>query len=526
MAKTRVGKHVLETLTLGMYEDPKAIYREYVQNSVDQIDKAQEQDIFNKSDTKGSVHITIDKHNKTIEIYDNATGIIHEKALDILRHIAESEKDSRKTRGFRGIGRLGGLGYCEELIFETTAREEDKKTMIKWNAAKLKKLLHDKSEKREAGELIDEITSQNTDSEDINKHYFKVRMQNVTNIDLLDVSMVRDYLEMVAPVPYSRTFSFKSEISKFLESNQIPVISEYPVYVNHEEIFKPYLTHIYEASDSNKKKSIGEVQNIEKFLILNSKNELLAWGWYSIHYFNDRKVRVLPKVNKARSLRLRKGNIQIGAENCLAKLHKEDRFNGYFFGEIHAIHEDLIPNARRDYFEDGKILKDFEKKIEQCFKEGTDHLIRLQSKIASEVKKIQKYEDLKKDYTAPGKTYTTKKEKEDLEESIKKEEVIAEEARKKLSKIQESTQSNDSFKTVYETITKPLNFLVESPSEASPLTASESKKISFETDSLYALNKKERKLVSKIFEIINDVLGKDLADNLKEKIKERLNAKN
>lgn len=43
MAKQRtpiIGKNIIESLTLGMYENPFCIYREYIQNSADAIDKA------------------------------------------------------------------------------------------------------------------------------------------------------------------------------------------------------------------------------------------------------------------------------------------------------------------------------------------------------------------------------------------------------------------------------------------------------------------------------------------------------
>ena len=36
----QIGKDVIESLTLGMYEDSRFIFREYIQNSADQIDKA------------------------------------------------------------------------------------------------------------------------------------------------------------------------------------------------------------------------------------------------------------------------------------------------------------------------------------------------------------------------------------------------------------------------------------------------------------------------------------------------------
>ena len=37
----QVGKYTLESLTTGMYSDPKIIYREYIQNSVDSLENAQ-----------------------------------------------------------------------------------------------------------------------------------------------------------------------------------------------------------------------------------------------------------------------------------------------------------------------------------------------------------------------------------------------------------------------------------------------------------------------------------------------------
>ena len=38
-----VGKNVLETLTTGMYDDARFIFREYIQNAADQIDLAVEE---------------------------------------------------------------------------------------------------------------------------------------------------------------------------------------------------------------------------------------------------------------------------------------------------------------------------------------------------------------------------------------------------------------------------------------------------------------------------------------------------
>jgi molecular chaperone HtpG len=120
MEKTRtiIGKDVIESLTLGMYEDCRFINREYIQNAADQIDKAIREGLISKEE--GAIHIDINRQQKCISIEDNATGIEQSKVSDILKNIAQSTKERGVDKGFRGIGRLGGLGYCETLIFETT----------------------------------------------------------------------------------------------------------------------------------------------------------------------------------------------------------------------------------------------------------------------------------------------------------------------------------------------------------------------------------------------------------------------
>ena len=50
-------------------------------------------------------------------------------------------------------------------------------------------------------------------------------------------------------------------------------------------------------------------------------------------------------------LRVRKGNILIGDNRTLNSIFKEARFNGWTQGELFIVTDKLIPNARRDDFE-------------------------------------------------------------------------------------------------------------------------------------------------------------------------------
>ena len=115
MSEIVVGKYTLESLSTGMYSDPRAIYREYIQNATDSIDRAIAEGIIDKSNAE--IHIVINSKERTITIRDNGTGISQNKVRNTLSDIGNSSKDYTKDRGFRGIGRLGGLAYCDTLYF-------------------------------------------------------------------------------------------------------------------------------------------------------------------------------------------------------------------------------------------------------------------------------------------------------------------------------------------------------------------------------------------------------------------------
>ena len=58
MSEPIAGKFLLEILTKGMYSNPMHVYREYIQNSSDSIDRAIESGILQA--TEAEIHIFID----------------------------------------------------------------------------------------------------------------------------------------------------------------------------------------------------------------------------------------------------------------------------------------------------------------------------------------------------------------------------------------------------------------------------------------------------------------------------------
>lgn len=513
MAKieTKIGKDVIESLTLGMYEDSRFIFREYIQNSADQIDKAVEDGLF-ETLRDGKIEIEIQPSTESIRITDNATGISRNNVQSILKNIAKSTKDRTKNKGFRGIGRLGGLAYADKLIFETSFKGEDVKTFLTWNAQELKSIINNRTTKEDATKVIDQVTTFNEEKEDIETHYFKVTLEGVKNKTLLDKDDIYNYLTMVAPVPYSKGFFFKDKVydkAKELNFN----IDEYLIYVNRNQVLKSYTMSIY-AGDIQNKKKIDEIHDIETYEIRSSNNQLLAWGWYAISNF----TKVLPAVNSARCLRLRKGNIQIGLEDALSKLFKESRGTKYFFGEVHAVSPELIPNSRRDYFTENKALKDFQKYLKIKFTE-LHKLYHFSSEVRNNQKKIDDLVEFTKVFEEKSKNggFTDEKEKADFIKKFEQKKEKAASAEEKLKKAKEKISLKETSKSkVFENVVRAKN------KDVSKVKIKDNGKTKFITDDITALSRKDRKLVSKIFGVVDTILTPDLASLLKEKIKEEL----
>lgn len=508
-----IGKDVIESLTIGMYEDSRFIFREYIQNSADQIDKAIKEQLFSEKD--GEIHINIDPNKKIISIEDNATGIPTLMVQPILQNIAQSTKQRGVDKGFRGIGRLGGLAYCNKLIFETSFSGEKVKSRLVWDAFQLKDIINNRHDREDAISVIQKVTSFETSEEAEDSHYFKVILEEVTNDDLLNKREIEKYLSMVAPLPFPTRFIYKSEIVKELNKDNF-ALDEYRVYLNSEQIFKGYSTIIYKGEENDKKKE-DEVIDIVFFKEYATDGDLLYWGWHSV----SEKNQSLNQVNHTRGFRLRKSNIQVGDEYTLLKLQRDKRFQFYFFGEVHGVHHDLIPNSRRDYFTENKIYFEFEKKLKNYFHTHIYKLCHTASEINSSIKKIEElknFEDEFKKKQIQG--FTDRNEHQDYKDRFDKKQEEAIKATQKIEKIEKDAENGQLIP-----IQKILNRVSHSTSTVGvniSYPKHEGEKPKFRTDNLSSLSKDQRKFASRIFVIIKNVLPKDTAENLIQKIEEEL----
>ena len=348
--KLIIGKHILDTLSIGMYNNPLMLFREYIQNSVDAIDQLARS---RKGYVKNSrIEININGRARSITIQDNATGIKAKDALRKLHDIGRSSKKAKTNRGFRGIGRLGGLGYCDELRFITKARNESIYSVSKWDCAKLRKLISNNNDSLDAIKLVKNVAelSQYKYTKNKRDHFFIVEMYNVRSSRnvLLDVPIIKSYLSQVVPVPFKDDFSHKGEIEKTLKS-KISNYKTYEIFVNGEQVFKPYIDSV-KVGD----RKTDRIKNID-FVEFSNGNGTLTFGWIA-------NLELLGRVSSAGlvdGVRLRSGNILVGDKDLLCDYFRERRFNSYLVGELHVVDHRLVLNSRRDDFEDSQHKEEF-----------------------------------------------------------------------------------------------------------------------------------------------------------------------
>jgi molecular chaperone HtpG len=492
-----------------MYDDARFIFREYVQNAADQIDVAVQLEIL-KDKTEGKIDIEIDALNHRIKISDNATGISTDDVLQFLGDVANSQKDSKKQKGFRGIGRLGGLGYCNKLIFETSYWGESIRSRMILDAKLLKRIIEDRKDPRDAAAAISVITTIEKEEEDPAEHYFRVTLDEVFSDKVLNVGEVTSYLSMVAPVPFSSSFSFTDSIKTYLKSRNL-MLDEYNVELNGNTIFKGYKNSFREENDT-----ISNLVGVDFVDIRNDDEQLIAVCWYG---YRDLSNTVISDVNKERGIRIRTKNIAIGDESTCKRFFDAERTNLRFIGEIHTLSDDFIPNARRDYFNENATYQQFEKNAKDIFTQENleNRLAQTASKLHNRLSEIIRYKEAFEDFrdhrgefeNEATETYHLNKLKELEGKALK--------AKKVIEKIDNKAANFSNIRVLYKSIIGQNDINIEH------LGTEDLQVSKYDPPNLANLTADQKKVVLEIFEILEEELEFNTSELIKKKIIEKYN---
>ena len=344
-----VGSDILDLVTVGMYDNPLTIYREYIQNTADALSNTE-------NATNKKVEIDIDPSALRVRIRDNGPGLSHKAAIRALLPIARSRKRRGIDRGFRGIGRLSGLAFANSVTFLTRAQNDCPVTRIVWNGPKLRNCIR---EAKQTEQAIQECTTIKTVSgTNYPANFFEVEVGGVGRHaagSLLNREAVQTYIGEVCPVPIAPTFPFFPEIEKVFDKDAPPLTLE--VILNGElvPVTRPYGEII--RFSKGRKDCFTELEKIDISSL--DGNGSAAVGWIS----HSSYLGAIPKAAGIRGIRARIGNIQIGDETVFDHLFSEERFNRWCVGEIHIADPRIVPNGRRNYFEPGPHVRNLENQL-------------------------------------------------------------------------------------------------------------------------------------------------------------------
>ena len=343
---------------------------------------------------------------------------------------------------------------------------------------------------------------------------------NKENTDLLNETKVREYLSFVVPVPYKNTFILRNQIYNYANSIGRR-IDEYCIKVNGSQIFKEYTTKLKEQSGAALK-NYDEISRLEFKDFRDTSGNLIAWMWVGLSRFEKQ----IPSVNHMRGLRVRSANIQLGNDDALQFLFKEPRGNYYFVGEVFAASNTLIPNSQRDYFNENETRVLFEDLLREYFYDVLHKLYYEANRVKNDYKRQEEYLSKVAEYEKKEKEqgFVNEEERQKLQFDIDKAKKSAEEARKRLDKLDTSDDTSPLSEVRKSIGQKYESDKLKKKAETTTVVIDEddNKKKSFVTSSMSKLSRSERKLVSKILSIITDIAPKDVAEQIIDKIKEEM----
>jgi molecular chaperone HtpG len=338
-----VGKDILELLSTSMYVDPMCMYREYVQNSADATDLARAAGLGGRP---GLVEIRIDQGRRTVFLRDDGVGLGRDQFIPQLTALGNSKKRGTQARGFRGVGRLAGLAFCQELIFRSRQEGETTVHELRWDSREVRSLLRSAESSSDLHEIVARtIETREVSGRNWPSRFFEVELRGVVrhrDDRLLNEHAVAQYLSQVSPIPFSPEFQFGEQIRSFLESHGARLGAINLEITAFGRVYRPHRNSIAVGK-------AGETQFQELSTIYSPGRDgnVAAATWILHHEYRG----AFPSNSLVEGWRLRCGDIQIGDNALLQGLFPESRFNAWCVAETHILDSRILPNGRRDHFE-------------------------------------------------------------------------------------------------------------------------------------------------------------------------------
>lgn len=238
-------------LSQDLYPRKLEVVREYIQNASDALDSFAEISHIIDDGTEPLIKISI--QGRSLLVYDTGIGMDADDVAK-LRRIAYSEKKVGKEAGYKGIGRLAGIAVADKLKISSTSYGDPKLHHFEFRAKDMRDEVDENKRKgviESATEVIMRHTTLWSDDIDPKDHYTIVEIREIAETcnDLLDASVLQEYIGDIAPVDFAPDFKWGAALSDKLRQN-VPDYSPKTIYLakrNGERIriHKPYIDEMF-----------------------------------------------------------------------------------------------------------------------------------------------------------------------------------------------------------------------------------------------------------------------------------------
>ena len=371
------GGFVLETLTVGMYGEARNAIREYIQNGFDSIQRGI-CDLKQLPKGQGLIEIELSEDRDRLTIRDNGAGLPVRTAATVLTRVGASTKSHRKNAGFRGIGRLAGIVFSDTVTFSTKAKGENEQSTVIFDAKAMRVAMGPtKGSKSSAVDVMNQsVTAYRTPNDDVNAHFFEVRLEGFTDApdECRSATKLYDFVSQVAPVAYPREFPYRNQLKSAEEQSGI-FVEEIGITIRDgNEVPQPVTKRYVDKFSFDS----GTVSLNDCSIHHSPTNRWWAWIGKKAESgaYTDTRVS---------GLRVRVRNIQINGKEIVRDIFREharthERFQDYFLGEIFIEPSTLVPNARRDGFEEDAKWKRLRGELASVVKELGKEAYRISSR--------------------------------------------------------------------------------------------------------------------------------------------------
>lgn len=333
--KIRLGSDLIECLSWSLYENPIVLFREAIQNSIDAFKDT------NNEWKNLSIDISLDAQARQVVVKDNGPGLSFNAFSETLGTMGESKKKMKNLAGCRGIGRLSGLGICDEIIFSSRSNSSKVTGFCRINAKGIREGLQKSGQNLELSEFLSNyILFSQEESQTAGNSFFSVTFNNVKRLagdSLLNPNNIENYVTNIAPIPIEKTIIQFQNVENLYAKYNLPYGIK--VVVNGGQA-------LVKKFDDHKFLNINNQLEYEEHVIKNENDGVLGVAWFLHHDY-------LGALSSSafRGLRFRHKNILIGNEDSFSCYFKESRFNRWTIGEVHPLTQGIRPSVKRDDFE-------------------------------------------------------------------------------------------------------------------------------------------------------------------------------